>query len=268
MPKPWTRNEKTYLAIAASMLLCFIALLLAFTLLARSHNNQQQLTLLTEDHRLLLEKKDRLEGQIKRLKDDITENAGRLKTKEEQLADAERTRLRLEEESRLRLETEKKDQELLHATQQKIETLLKDGKGSVFLKNDLLTLRLTNNVLFASGRASLSSEGQAIMKLVAQLLESELKGLSVKVEGHTDNEPIGQALKNKYPSNWDLSSARASSAIVSLIENGISPLRLQAVGRADTAPVESNETETGRSANRRIDFVIDLKASLPLNPES
>jgi chemotaxis protein MotB len=184
------------------------------------------------------------------------------------LADAERTRLRLEEESRLRLETEKKDQELLHATQQKIETLLKDGKGSVFLKNDLLTLRLTNNVLFASGRASLSSEGQAIMKLVAQLLESELKGLSVKVEGHTDNEPIGQALKNKYPSNWDLSSARASSAIVSLIENGISPLRLQAVGRADTAPVESNETETGRSANRRIDFVIDLKASLPLNPES
>lgn len=267
MPKPWSRHEKTLIAIGGALLLCLIAVVLAFLFLFSSNTAKHQNGLLEEEIRLLNEKNDRLLGQIKRLKEDITENAGRLKSKEEQLADAGRVRVQLEEQARLRLEAEKKDQELLKAAQQKVETLLSAGQGSVFLKGDVLTLRLTNNVLFASGRASLSDEGSAVLKAVAQLLESELKGLGVKVEGHTDNEPIGQALKSKFPSNWDLSSARASSAIVSLTENGIDPNRLQAVGRADTSPVEPNETEAGRAANRRIDFVIDLKAS-PLNNQT
>jgi chemotaxis protein MotB len=266
MPKPWSRNEKTLIAISGALLLCLIALILAFVFLFSSNAAQRKAGLAEEELRLLGEKNDRLQGQIKRLKDDITENAGRLKSKEEQLADAERVRLELEEQRRQRLEAEKQDQELLKAAQQKVQSLLSAGQGSVFLKGDVLTVRLTNNVLFASGRASLSNEGMEVMKAVAQLLNSELKDLAVKVEGHTDNEPIGQVLKAKYPSNWDLSSARASSAIVFLTENGVDPNRLQAVGRADTAPVEPNDTETGRAANRRIDFVVDLKASLPKSP--
>jgi chemotaxis protein MotB len=266
MPKPWSRNEKTLIAISGALLLCLVAIVLAFVFLFSSNAADRKNGLLEEELRLLHEKNDRLQGQVKRLKEDIAENAGRLKSKEEQLADAERVRLELEAQRLQRLEEEKQDQELLKAAQQKVETLLSAGQGSVFLKGDILTVRLTNNVLFASGRASLSNEGSEVLKAVAQLLNSELKDLAVKVEGHTDNEPIGQVLKAKYPSNWDLSSARASAAIVALTENGLDPNRMQAVGRADTAPVESNETDAGKAANRRIDFVIDLKASLPKSP--
>jgi chemotaxis protein MotB len=265
MPKSWSQHGKTLFAVSASLLLCLIALVLAFFILSKSQQFQHKSGLLEEDLRLLTEKNDRLQGQIKRLKDDITENAGRLKSKEEQLADAARVRLELEEQRRIRLEAEKQDQELLKAAQQKVESLISADQGSVFLKGDVLTVRLTNSILFPSGRATLSPEGNEVLLAVAQLLNSELKDLAVRVEGHTDNEAIGQSLKAKFPSNWELSSARASSAIVFLCENGIDPIRLQAVGRADTAPAEPNDTEKGRAANRRIDFVIDLKASLPKN---
>jgi chemotaxis protein MotB len=266
MPKSWSKNEKNLIALGGALLLCLVALVLAFTFLFSLNGTQRKLGLVEEDLRLLNEKNERLQGQVKRLKEDITENAGRLKSKEEQLADAERVRLELEEQRRQRLEAERQDQELLKATQKKVESLFSSGQGSVFLKGDVLTVRLTNNVLFASGRASLSNQGMEVLKAVAQLLNSELKDLAVKVEGHTDNDPIGQALKAKYPTNWDLSSARASSALVFLVDNGIEASRLQAVGRADTVPVEPNDSDAGRAANRRIDFVIDLKKTPSKDP--
>ncbi|NJK92139.1 MAG: OmpA family protein [Blastochloris sp.] len=260
MSRRLNRMEKMWVALGGALLLALVGLSLGALILQGSLHKQGELSEVREELRLLREKESRLEGQIQRLKADMAENAGRLKSKEEQLADAERVRAELEEQTRLRLEAEKRDQDLLKVAQQRVQTLLSEGQGSVFLKNDALTVRLTNNILFSSGRATLGSEGAEVLKAVAQLLNAELKGLGVRVEGHTDNEPIGQGLKARFPSNWDLSAARASAAIVALLENGVEPARLQAVGRADTLPVEDNRTEEGRAANRRIDFIIDLKS--------
>lgn len=260
----WTKKEKTTIAISGALLLCLLAIIAAFIISFNAISTQLKLGQTQEEFRLLQESNQRLEGQIKRLKDTVTENAGRLKTKEEQLADAERMRLELDGQRQLRLAEEKREQDILKSAQQKVETLLSKDQGSVFLKENALTVRLANSVLFASGRASLTSEGTKVMAAVAQLLNSELKELAVHVEGHTDADPIGAVLKQKYPSNWELSSARASASVTYLIDQGVDPLRLSALGRADTVPVDSNDEEEGRAKNRRIDIVIDLKDSKQL----
>ncbi|MDZ4788244.1 MAG: OmpA family protein [Blastochloris sp.] len=264
MQKSWSRKDKTLIALAAAFLLCLIILIVAFFISFKALADHRRLGLAEEEQRLQLEKNERLQGQINRLKEDITENAGRLKTKEEQLADAERAKLEMQEQRRLRLEAEKRDQDLLKSAQKRVESLFSAGQGSVFLEGDALTVRLTNSVLFASGQASLSKQGAVVLDAVVQLLDTELKDLTIKVEGHTDNDPIGQVLKVKFATNWELSSARASAAVVYLVDKGINPQRLRAVGRADTAPVDTNDNEAGRANNRRIDFVVDLKSSLPV----
>lgn len=260
----WTKKEKTTIAISGALLLCLTTIIVSFIITINAFSTQKKLAQAQEEIRLFQESNQRFEGQIKRLKDTIRENTGRLKTKEEQLADAERMRLELESQRQLRLQEEKREQDLLKSAQLKVETLLSKEQGSVFLKENALTVRLANSVLFASGRANLTSEGTKVLAAVAQLLNSELKDLAIHVEGHTDADRIGTALKQKYPSNWELSSARASASVTYLIDQGVDPLRLSALGKADTAPVDSNDNETGRANNRRIDIVIDLKDSKEL----
>ena len=83
----------------------------------------------------------------------------------------------------------------------------------------------------------------------------------IRVEGHTDHLPIASAT---FPSNWELSSARASSVVRLFIATGIAPARLAAVGYADHKPVESNDTPEGRSRNRRVTLMI-LENLTPAN---
>jgi chemotaxis protein MotB len=132
------------------------------------------------------------------------------------------------------------------------------GSGAVFLSGEALTVRLPDKLLFAVGRAELSEEGRPVLKKIALMLESSLRDCAVVVEGHTDDLPIARALQYKYPTNWELSAARASAAVVFLIERGVAPGRLSAVGRGETDAVADNETEQGRAANRRIDIIIEL----------
>jgi chemotaxis protein MotB len=73
------------------------------------------------------------------------------------------------------------------------------------------------------------------------------------VEGHTDDVPVAR----RYPSNWELAAARASSVVRLMIELGVEPDRLKAVSRAEFAPVASNETDEGRAKNRRIEIQLD-----------
>ena len=82
---------------------------------------------------------------------------------------------------------------------------------------------------------------------------------TVSVEGHTDNSPIGARLSESYPSNWELSVARAAAAVRFLTEKGVDSDRLAAVGYGDTRPVASNDTPTGRELNRRVELILETK---------
>lgn len=114
-----------------------------------------------------------------------------------------------------------------------------------------ITLRIDNNLLFASGDAQLTTTGEEVIESLVPTLES-LDG-QISVEGHTDNIPISTA---RFPSNWELSTSRAIAVLRHLIQAGIPEGRLRAIGYADTEPLESNDTAAGRAVNRRVELLV------------
>lgn len=117
--------------------------------------------------------------------------------------------------------------------------------------NEGITLRIPDNLLFNSGEAALSLDGMLLMEDLQALLE--LFEGEVSVEGHTDSLPIQTPA---FPSNWELSSARAISVVRFLDEGGMDVSRLRAVGYAETRPLQSNASAEGRAANRRVELVL------------
>lgn len=121
---------------------------------------------------------------------------------------------------------------------------------------DRVQLRVKDNILFPTGEASLSGAGESLLGgLARRLADSDYR---ITVEGHTDDRPIDTW---RYPSNWELSAARAAAVVRQLIDAGIRPQRLHAVGLADTQPIATNDSAAGRAENRRVDLVLELPAS-------
>jgi chemotaxis protein MotB len=115
-------------------------------------------------------------------------------------------------------------------------------------------LRVPNDVLFRSGHASLTSEGKKVLDDISRIMK-EYPDYEIRVEGHTDSVSIKPEFQNIFPSNWELSTARATKVVHYLISNnGIDPTKLSAVGQGKYRPVATNETPEGRSQNRRVEF--------------
>jgi chemotaxis protein MotB len=121
----------------------------------------------------------------------------------------------------------------------------------------LVVRLLTDNVLFGSGQGSLQPTALPLLGEIAKLLAAPDIVNPVRVEGNTDDRPIHSA---QYPSNWELSSARADAVLEFLLQRGVVPTRLSAVGYGDVNPIAKNTTATGRAANRRVDIVILRRA--------
>lgn len=114
-----------------------------------------------------------------------------------------------------------------------------------------ITLRIQDHLLFDSADSTLTEEGrQVIQRLVTML--NDLEG-TISVEGHSDSRPINTP---RFPSNWELSSMRATSILRYLSEAGIDASRMRAIGYADTQPIASNDSVAGRAANRRVEVII------------
>jgi chemotaxis protein MotB len=111
---------------------------------------------------------------------------------------------------------------------------------------------LTDDLLFASGQATLEAEAGGLLSEIADLLNVD-ETHPISVEGNTDNVPIHSAL---YPSNWELSTARASTVVRFLIAHGVGATRLTASGNAEQRPYDSNATAAGRARNRRVEIVM------------
>lgn len=126
--------------------------------------------------------------------------------------------------------------------------------------NDRLKVTLADEILFAEGGWEIGRKGEATLdKLIPTL--KKLKGERIEVEGFTDNVPIGPELKKRFPSNWELSTARATDVVRYLVSKGVNPGTLSAAGFGDTRPAASNDTAQGRAKNRRIEVV--LRADTP-----
>ena len=112
---------------------------------------------------------------------------------------------------------------------------------------------LTNNLVFDSGQATLKRTASPLLSRVAALILSMHLTNQISVEGNTDNVPISGG---QFPSNWELSTARATAVLEFLLHHGVAPQHLAAVGYADENPVAPNSSAAGRALNRRVDIVV------------
>lgn len=118
-----------------------------------------------------------------------------------------------------------------------------------------ITIHILDDILFASGSATLNKGSLIVLDRLAQILK-ELPN-DIRIEGHTDDEPINTI---EFPSNWHLSVARALNTAYYLIKNeSLNPEKISIVGYSEYKPIDSNETVEGRATNRRVDIVIIKK---------
>ena len=122
-----------------------------------------------------------------------------------------------------------------------------------------ISVSFVNRILFDFGKTTIAPEGREILARVGDILKN-VKDRKILVVGHTDNVHLSKDSQNKFPSNWELSTARASSVIRYFQKViGIAPKNMEAMGRAFYEPIASNDTAEGRARNRRVEIIIAPK---------
>lgn len=134
----------------------------------------------------------------------------------------------------------------------RFRSLIDAGRLSVSIVRGRMVINLPQDILFASGSATLGREGRETLSEIASVL-SEFVDRTFQVEGHTDDDPISTS---EFPSNWELSAARALSVVKLLVDRGVSPELVSGAGYGEFQPVATNETEDGQRLNRRIEIVM------------
>jgi len=120
---------------------------------------------------------------------------------------------------------------------------------------DRLKVTVLNAILFPEGGWELDRKGKETLNKMVPVL-ANLQNKRVEVNGYTDNFPIAREFKWRFPSNWELSTARASDVVRYLAQQGVNPAILSATGYGEQDPAASNDTPRGRSQNRRVEIVI------------
>lgn len=144
-----------------------------------------------------------------------------------------------------------KQQVLLQELARTFSDLVQAGDITLVTRDEGVLLEIKDTALFASGTAQPAPQADGIVAKISEILAKNTN--QVVVEGHTDSVPIRTA---QFPSNWELSSARAASVVRALQERGIAPNRLVASGLAETKPRSSNDSAQGRSENRRVSLLV------------
>jgi chemotaxis protein MotB len=119
---------------------------------------------------------------------------------------------------------------------------------------DKIHINIAEPMLFESGKALIKNQANDLLVQIAEILK--IVSFEIRIEGHTDNIPINTA---QFPSNWELSYSRALALANTFIDEGISPERFQVIGYGEYRPEADNSTPEGRSINRRVNIVVNLK---------
>jgi chemotaxis protein MotB len=196
-----------------------------------------------------------LSAENKSYQDKIAELETELQQLNAQLEDlAQKQGMTAKELAELRAEKAKREKELkvykdLFA---RLKALVDAGTIEVVFRKGRMTVKLSNAILFDSGKARLRPEGEAAVAQIVPALKS-VGEREFLVAGHTDNVPIKTA---RYKSNWELSTARAVTMVNEMIEDGYPAGRLGAAGFAEFDPVASNDDPDGKEQNRRIEIIL------------
>jgi chemotaxis protein MotB len=132
---------------------------------------------------------------------------------------------------------------------------IEQGQIAITELKGKLTVDVVDKILFDSGRAEVKPEGLEVLKRVVEILQTVTDKI-IRVEGHTDNVPIAGTLAKRYPTNWELSAARAINIARYLEKEGLDPALLSAAAFGEYQPVADNETPEGRAKNRRIAIIL------------
>ncbi|MBU4479112.1 MAG: OmpA family protein [Candidatus Omnitrophica bacterium] len=157
-----------------------------------------------------------------------------------------------------KLEQERKAREELLRAKNELEEQLKreveEKQIKIEMLNKGLVITFVDEILFDSGKAIIKKNAYTILDRVADVLNNQVRDRNIAIEGHTDNQPI---VKSQWKSNWELSTARATSVLHYLTDNkNVDPQRLSAVGYGEYRPVDSNDTTAGRQQNRRVEITV------------
>jgi chemotaxis protein MotB len=219
---------------------------------------------------------DDLTSQLATLNQEREGSAAQIRKQEDSLREALQAveRMRLDQQNLqglLAQEQSNKESEIERLTKtqaalaKSLEAEIAKGEIRIQQVQDRLTINMVDKVLFDSGQGHVKPAGLKVLKQVSNILRT-VKDKQIRIEGHTDNVRIGGKLKERFPTNWELSTTRATSVVRYLLdEGGIDPANISAVGYSDTRPIASNDTDEGRTANRRIEIVLypkDLKEIL------
>ena len=209
---------------------------------------------LTDDNtnldNLLKAKKGELSAKISEMRDQMAEKEKDLSAK-----NAEILALNQEKEKAIQ-EKEKSIAELKKTYNSLVGEMseeIKKGEVTITQLKDKLSVNMVEKILFDSGSAEIKKDGKKVLERVAEIL-TKVKDKQIRVEGYTDNVPISQRLTAKFPTNWELSTARATTVARYLQDKGIDPKLLGACGYSEYRPIAPNDTDEGRAKNRRIEI--------------
>jgi len=199
---------------------------------------------LRDAEEIMLSQRTRIEteaGQRRRLEEVLQETG----------QEAEQLRERIRALSAVEVEVRQRNQ-IYEDMLSRFRGLIDGGQLSVSISRGRMVLQLPQDVLFASGSATLNTEGTETLGRIGTVL-AELTGRRFQVEGHTDDVPIAT---ERFPSNWELSTGRALSVVGLLVRQGVPSENLSGAGFGEYQPVASNDTPEGRRSNRRIEIVM------------
>jgi chemotaxis protein MotB len=208
-----------------------------------------------------------LEKKLRATEDEKTGLAAKLKAAEDDRADLQKENTALKgqinELSKQRdtavLEKDKTVSSLKGTYDDLLKEMKKEienGQITITQLKDKLTLSMVEKVLFDSGSAEIKKEGKKVLERVGEILK-QVKDKQINIEGHTDIVPISSKLQSRFATNWELSTARATTVVRYLQEkSGLDPKLMNAAGFASYRPIDSNETEEGRAKNRRIEIIL------------
>ena len=260
-------NKKYFIAntLALFLILCFSSCVLKSKyeqLDVDAQSLNKRIVALSAENELLkkeLEEKNSTVDKLQSRNDEITSLNLQIAEKNKTLAKENTEFIR----KSIKLEDDLvKKEDKLSEVQQTYKSLTKDlekeiSAGNVKIEElkGMLKVDVVSEVLFKSGSDEIIEVGKKILDKVAESL-SIIKDKRIEVQGHTDDRKIFGKLKEKYPTNWELSTARATKVVRHLEGRGLDPKLLSAAGLAEYHPITPNSTEEGRQKNRRIEIML------------
>jgi chemotaxis protein MotB len=201
------------------------------------------------------EQKKGLEDRSSRLEQDNRAQKQQLDAMAQQNSFLQKTKGGLEREKEALLAASQQRQKQYDALMQGLAKEVEKGQLQVRQYQNMLTVDLAEKIFFDSGKATLKKQGKEVLKKVGEALKGYDDKI-IRVVGHTDNVPMAKSLQAAFPTNWELSVARATNVVRYLQEVGIPPEIMIPAGRGEYEPVAPNDTPEGRQKNRRIEIML------------